>query len=98
MNDQTELESLYESVLLNEMPHISFYVDGEEHLYDMEIEKHQGQWDRMVGNTRKFLNGFRKDRGKARVSFLSSVVEYPNINGILNRIYGKDIQDLAQEV
>lgn len=67
--DQKNLESLYESVLLLEMPHVEFFVNGKSHLFDFRTEDFvkDGNWVGLAQRVKQYLSQFEEpDKERAK--------------------------------
>lgn len=100
MNDKDTvlISEAYQKVLLNEMPHVRFVMDGREELYDLRIEGHINDWDGLVLSTREYLNSFRQRKAKARKYFFGQLSNYPNIELFFSKFYKKTFEDFEKAV
>lgn len=78
------------------MPHVSFELNGQENLFDLEIERFMHDWEGMVEKIKTFLNSFGPQRNEAREMFLKTLMGYPSIELFLKKYYRKDFNDLAK--
>lgn len=102
-NDQQNLEELYESVLLMEMPHVEFTLEipgkGQKTFYyDMRLELYnpktpkekEKSYQQLVKNTLQYISQFGSIRQfEARKQLLDALGGYMNIDLFFQKKFGK---------
>lgn len=97
-NDAKSLEKLYESIVLLEMAHVVFDLNGQTHQFDMRIEDNQNNWNGLIQHFSDFLNQFGKYRNAAKKQIETELLQHPAIkNGVLDIYFGKTLKDYIQE-
>lgn len=96
--DSILISEAYGKVLLNEMPHVKFVMDGKEELYDLRVEHHLRDWQGLVLATREYLNSFRERKAKARKYFFRELSRYPNVELFFSKFYNKTFEDFKKTV
>lgn len=98
MSDLENLQELYESVLLMEMPHIRFVLGGREFLFDLKIERYKGNWNGLVSHIKDYLDRFASQKERIKFAFMKELENYPSVNVFFNRYFGKSLEDLKNEI